>query len=315
VNYGSFWQRWTRGVSWTWVNDRYRDSLPVDFDSGLMALDTRDRLHVKQGRSTARVVYHAAGPRGRADHEAATPALSVYLKRHYRLSWAARLAATIDPSGRHSPAAAEWAHLEQGRALGIDVPDVVAAGESIGPHAGLTSFLMVAELIGCEASHECIPRLAARLDPRAFATLKRRMIGEMARVAATLHAARLFHKDLYLCHFFLDVDRLGRGRRDIRLVLIDLHRLASRRVWSDWLRWKDLGQLLYSTYDVDGIDDRDRIRFWRLYRKRCPVALPTCQAWIVRLRAARYRAHNRKPRQAPANRGVESLQCPGDRTR
>src|SRR5438309_4897444 len=44
----------TRGVSWTWVNDRYRDSLPADFQSGLMTLDATDRLHVKQGRSTAR---------------------------------------------------------------------------------------------------------------------------------------------------------------------------------------------------------------------------------------------------------------------
>ena len=63
-----------------------------------------------------------------------------------------------------------------------------------------------------------------------FATLKRRLIAEMARIAATLHAARLFHKDLYLCHFFLDLDRLERDGRTIRLVLIDLHRLSSRRL-------------------------------------------------------------------------------------
>lgn len=295
MNYGSLWQRWTRGVSWTWVNERYRDALPMDFDSGVMALDTRDRLHVKQGRSTARVIFHEAGNGGLAT-ESSGPVLSVYLKRQYRLSWPARLAATIDPSGRHSPAAAEWAHLERGRNLGIDVPEVVAAGERIGPHAGLSSFLMLAELIGCEALHEAVPRLAADLDPQAFASLKRRIIEEMARIALTLHAARLFHKDLYLCHFFLDIDRLERGGGPPRLVLIDLHRLSSRRFGSSWLRWKDLGQLLYSTFGVDGIDDRDRLRFWRSYLKHCPVAMPAWQAWIVRFRAARYRAHNRKPR-------------------
>jgi heptose I phosphotransferase len=220
----------------------------------------------------------------------------VYLKRHYRLPWPARLAATLDPSGRHSPAAAEWDHLERSRALGIDVPDVVAAGERIGPRAGLTSFLMVAELTGCEALNEVLPRLAARLDPTEFAAFKRRAIAEMARIAATLHAARLFHKDLYLCHFFLDLERLERDGRTIRLVLIDLHRLASRRIGSDWLRCKDLGQLLYSTFDVEGIDDRDRLRFWRLYRKRCPMALASLQAAVARFRAGRYRAHNRNPR-------------------
>jgi heptose I phosphotransferase len=288
-------------VSWTWINDRYRQALPVDFDARLMSLDTPDRLHVKQGRSTARIRFE--------------PALSVYLKRQYRLPWHARLAATFHPRGRHSPAAAEWDHLEQSRALGIDVPDVVAAGERIGPRAGLTSFLMVAELTGCEALNEALPRLAGRLERRKFAKLKRRVIAEMARVAATLHAARLFHRDLYLCHFFLDVERLERDGSTIRLVLIDLHRLSSRRIGADWLRWKDLGQLLYSTFEVDGIDDRDRLRFWQLYRKRCPVALATLQAAIVRFRAGRYRAHNRKPRQSLVPRGVESLQCSPDRTR
>jgi heptose I phosphotransferase len=260
-----------------------------------MTLDTPDRLHVKQGRSTARVVFHLGDQTGRSGGPGPR-ALSVYLKRHYRLPWTARLAAMIHPSGGYSPAAEEWTHLERGRALGIEVPDVVAAGERIGPRGGLTSFLMVAELTGCEALHEALPKLAARLDRREFARLKRRVIAEMARIAATLHNARLFHKDLYLCHFFLDLDRVGQDVRDIRIVLIDLHRLSSGGVWPAWLRWKDLGQLLFSTIDVEGIDDRDRLRFWRLYRRRSPLTMATWQAAIVAFRAGRYRAHNRKRR-------------------
>ena len=295
MNYGSFWERWTRGVSWTWVNDRYRSSLPGDFDRGVMTLDTPDRLHVKQGRSTARVIYHPGGRPGLGRGQV-PPALSVYLKRHYRLPWSARLGATVHPSGRFSPAAAEWSHLERSRSLGIEVPEVVAAGEQIGPRGGLTSFLMVAELTGCEALHEALPRLAARLEPEAFNGLKRRIIAEVARIAATLHDARLFHKDLYLCHFFLDLGRVERDIRDIRIVLIDLHRLSSGRLWPAWLRWKDLGQLLYSTFEVDGINDRDRLRFWRLYRRRSPIGMASWQARIVAYRAGRYRSHNRNPR-------------------
>ena len=236
VSYGSLWQRWSRGVSWTWINEQYRARLPDDLGANVMTLESRDRFHAKQGRSTARVVLD------RADRP-----LAVYLKRHFRLPWPARLAALVDPAGKHSPAAAEWAHLERARALGIDVPDVVAAGESIGPGADLRSFVMIAELTGCEAVNEALPQLAerarcARLSGRSSA----HFIAEMARITATLHAARVFHKDLYLCHFFLDRGLRVRARLP-RLSLIDLHRLKEHRIWPDWWRWKDLGQLLFST--------------------------------------------------------------------
>jgi heptose I phosphotransferase len=261
-----------------------------------MTLHSPDRLHAKQGRSTARVVFPLG--RDRTSDLRRTPAgpLAVYLKRHYRLPWTARLAALINPAGRHSPAAAEWSHLEHARALGIDVPDVVAAGERIGPRVDLRSFLIVAELTGCEPLHESLPKLAARLDGREFATLKRRLIPEIARITATLHAAHFFHKDLYLCHFFLDLDRLERDGRPSRIVLIDLHRLSAHRLWPDWWRWKDLGQLLFSTEGVAGIDDRDRWRFWQCYCRLSGIPFAHWQARFVRFRAARYRMHNRKSR-------------------
>ncbi len=169
------------------------------------------------------------------------------------------------------------------------MPEVVAAGERIGPWGGLQSFLMVAELTGCLPLHEAVPLLAARLDRGAFGRLKRELIGEMAEITARLHEARVFHKDLYLCHFYLDMGEPGR----CRLALIDLHRLAEHRLTGAWWRWKDLGQILFSTFDVAGIDDRDRSRFWAGYRRRLRLKWPRRQARIVALRAERYRAHNR----------------------
>jgi heptose I phosphotransferase len=284
VSYGSLWQRWFQGVSWTWINERYRARLPDDLGANVMTLESQDRFHAKQGRSTARVILI------RTDRP-----LAVYLKRHFRLPWPARLAALVDPGGKHSPAAAEWVHLDRARAMGIDVPEVVAAGEHIGPGAHLQSFVMIAELSGSEAVNELLPRLAAELDARAFATLKRRVIDEVARITATLHAARAFHKDLYLCHFFLEHDGL-KNERALRLSLIDLHRLREHSLWPDWWRWKDLGQLLFSTYGVDGITDRDRWRFWRIYRRRIGIHRPRWHARMIRLRAARYLKHNRTPR-------------------
>ena len=219
--------------------------------------------------------------------------MTVYLKRHFRLPWPARLAALVDPAGRHSPGAAEWAHLEHARALGVPVPDVVATGERIGPWASLQSYLMVAELTGSQELNLAIPELAATSDPAAFTALKRRLIPRMARITATLHKACVFHKDLYLCHFYLDRERLRADPTDVRLAVIDLHRLGRHRFWPDRWRWKDLGQLLYSTRGIAGVDDRDLLRFWKHYRREVGLRRPRWQAQMVRLKAARYFEHNR----------------------
>ena len=177
---GSFWERLVRGTGWTWLDERHRAALPADLAETVMTLESRDRFHAKQGRSTARVVFHsAAGP------------LPVYLKRHYRLPWRSRLAALIDPArpphARRRPSGRTWSGV---RALGIAVPEVVAVGERIGPWGALQSFLMVAELTGCLPLHEALPALAGTLDRPAFAAFKRALIAEMAAITATLHRPR-----------------------------------------------------------------------------------------------------------------------------
>ncbi len=290
MSYGSLWERLVRGVRWSWIDPRYQSALPPDLDASVMTLDSRDRLHAKQGRSTARVVFHPGA--AQCGGPSAGP-VAVYLKRHFRLPWLARLAALFDPAGRHSPAAAEWVHLERARALGVPVPDVVATGERIGPWACLQSYLMVAELTGCQELNVALPRLADELEPAAFDSLKRRLIAEMVRITAALHSARVFHKDLYLCHFYLDLERLRDDPADVRLALIDLHRLAEHRLWPDYWRWKDLGQLLYSTMGVAGIGRGDIRRFWRAYRRRVRLRAPRWQVRMVQLKAAAYLEHNR----------------------
>ncbi len=172
----------------------------------------------------------------------------------------------------------------------MSVPDAVAAGEAIGPWGRLTSFLMVAELVGRRELNEVLPGLAETMPPRDFARLKRELAREMAEVAARLHRASVFHKDLYLCHFFLDASPDAPSGR--RLTLIDLHRLAEHRVTGFRWRWKDLGQLLYSTFGVSGIDDRDRLRFWSHYRRLAGLRCSRWQARRVAAKADRYRRHN-----------------------
>jgi heptose I phosphotransferase len=276
---GNLWSRLRRGARWAWVSDDYRAALPADLPETVMTLAATDRHHVKQGRNTARVRFDS--PWG---------GLTVYLKRHERLPWPARVGALLYPAGRFTPAAAEAAHLRHARSLGIAVPDVVAAGEEIGPWGTLRSFLMVAELTGCEEGHLAVPELHRRLDPAAFARLKRELTVELAGIVARLHGASLFHKDLYLCHVFLDPalpDPAGR-----RLTLIDLHRLGRHRLTAPRWRWKDLGGLLFSTYGVAGIDGRDRLRFWKHYRRAMGLRFPEAERRAVVAKAARYARHN-----------------------
>ena len=275
---GTLWHRLTRGVRWTWTSDEYRAALPADLDATVMAIESSDRLHAKQGRSTARVRFDSPwGP------------LSVYLKRHYRLPMLARVFALIHPTGRHTPGASELAHLEHARSLGVRVPDAVAAGERIGPWGTLQSFLMVAELAGSRELNEVLPGLYQTMAAEDFARLKRELIAEMAGIAARLHRAHAYHKDLYLCHFFLDSTTQEPGRR---LTLIDLHRLAEHRLTGFRWRWKDLAQLLYSTLGVEGIDDRDRLRFWKHYRRATRLPLARWQRTRVVAKCERYTKHN-----------------------
>ena len=281
MSFGTISSRIRQGTAWTWIAEKHKPSLPTDLATSVMDLEALDRLHAKQGRSTARVVFH--GPSG---------PLPVYLKRHFRLTWRERLAALLNPSGRHTPGGAEFAHLATVQSLGVLVPEVIAAGERIGPWGHVQSFLMVAELTGCEPLHEAIPQLKASLDPDAFARLKRELTIEMAVITAKLHASKMFHKDLYLCHFYLDMSLSA--PIGSRLRLIDLHRLGEHKLTAIRWRFKDLGQLLYSTVGVAGVERRDLLRFWQCYRQVMRLRLPRWQMWLVYQKSARYLDHNER---------------------
>lgn len=282
----SFWSRWTRGVCRLRQRSDWVGFVGPDWPDRIMDTAVTDRFHMKQGRSTGRLVLH--GPEARR--------LSVYLKRHHRLPWWKGMLATLFPRGRWFPAFQEWEHLEWARGVGVPVPEVVAAGEYVGPWGRLCSFLAVEELADMAPVNEAVPLAASRLSPADFRQWKRGLIAEMARLTRLLHDRFRFHKDLYLCHFY--IARSDTAAADLpwrgRVFLIDLHRLG-RHPWT-WLWWrtKDLSQLLYSS-EIPGIDARDRLTFWRRYREAGPRRMS--DRWLLRLvlfKWSRYRRHNER---------------------
>lgn len=296
---GSLWQRWREGVRRVRQQPDWPALVGSDWADRIMDTAVTDDFHAKQGRSTGRWIIDREGRR-----------LSVYLKRHYRLPWWQGVLATLFPERSWSPALQEWEHLEWARTAGFPVPRAVAGCEYVGPRGRLQSCLAVEELVGMLPLHQAIPLAAQQLDPVVFRRWKDGLIAEMARLTYELHRRRRFHKDLYLCHFYipradtaaLPTDQSWRGR----VHMIDLHRLGHHPATWLWWQVKDLAQLLYSA-DVAGVTDRDRLAFWKAYS-----SLGKSGWWagllrrLVVLKSGRYRNHNRKP----GKRGKERRPSP-----
>lgn len=228
------------------------------WETRVMSVVVGDRHHAKQGRSIGR--WTLPSDNGTS--------LVVYLKRHYELPRMHGLLAAIFPGRAWSPGMQEWEHLTWAQSQGIPVPRAVAAGEFRGPWGQIRSFLAVEELTGMLALHEAIPLAKSRLSPEEFAKWKRGLIAEMALLSRELHRRGAYHKDLYLCHFYISESDTALSPKawQGRVVMIDFHRLGRHWLGKTWFQVKDLAQLMYSCDGVDGVTVRDRLRFWKLYR-------------------------------------------------
>jgi heptose I phosphotransferase len=280
----SFWRRLIRGERRVPPSPELEQFAGRDWPDHIMDLPVTDRLHVKQGRSIGRLVLESGGR-----------SLVVYLKRHYRLPRRHGLLALLRPGSPRAPGLQEWEHIRWAQAIGLPVAEAVAGGEFVGPWGRLQSFLAVRELTGMLPLHQAIPAAARQLDDLTFCRWKRGLAAELARLAAELHRRRRFHKDLYLCHFYIaEADTARLPDWPGRVHMIDLHRLAHHPwTWPFWLA-KDLGQFWYSS-EIPGLSGRDRVAFWRAYRRANP-ATPAGR-WLralIRTRVWKYRRHSKR---------------------
>jgi hypothetical protein len=171
-----------------------------------------------------------------------------YLKRHTRPN---SRAVTDGPR--------EWNNIETLSGCGIPCPVLVATGSGT-LDRGPCSFLITAAIPGAIPLDDYLQRLYAGHGPFPDWRTKRRLIPKLASLAATLHRHGFHHKDLYLCHVFVN----RRTPLAEPLALIDLQRLGRSRFFCR--RWivKDLAALNYSA-TTDFTTATDRLRFLLAY--------------------------------------------------
>lgn len=229
-----------------WIHPTFQRTLQSAAAAGydaVVQLRPRDHFVEKQGRSTGRYVLASSDG-----------SVSFYLKRYFRLPWWRRWLAPLDSF----PGPRELANLQRVAALGVPCPEPLVAGAD--RRHPCHSLLAVRELDGFIPLHQFIPSRFAQTESSSKRLMRRELTLRLADIARRLHAAKLYHCDFYLCHFFLRESPLGPAGFD--LVLIDLMRLKH-----SWLsRWqvKDLAQLLFSS-DLPGVTRTDRLRFFKHY--------------------------------------------------
>jgi heptose I phosphotransferase len=179
---------------------------------------------------------------------------SFYIKRHVRSSWKEYLKPLLRLTWPILGARNEWNAILDFHEAGLPTMTPVALGES-----GSNSFLITEGLEGCEK----LSKLKQDGEsPQAIpATMRARLIREVAHLARRMHEAGLHHQDFYLGHIM-------QSQQDpSQLYIIDLGRVQRQKKLSR--RWivKDLAQLDFSA----DASNSERLRFLREYLGR-PLA-------------------------------------------
>ena len=169
---------------------------------------------------------------------------------------------------------AEAEAAEACRAAGVPALATAAVGVERAPGAERSFFL--SERVPGEPADDLWPKLHGDDE-------RRSVIAALAATARRLHAAGLFHRDLYWCHFFVERTAGGAVAR-----LIDLQRVLRPRLAVKW-RMKDLAQFHYST--PAGAEDW-RPEWLREYYRR--AELTVAQKLLEQAVAARAALYARK---------------------
>ena len=137
----------------------------------------------------------------------------------------------------------------------------LAYGEQSANPARRLSFIVTRELKGVEQLDHYLQREGISLGEQ------RLLLRQMAQLTRQMHSHGINHRDLYLCHFLVDIESIAAWRLNgsqPRLYLADLHRAQLRsRVPRRW-RVKDIAGLCFSMAEI-GLGQGEMLRVLRHY--------------------------------------------------
>jgi len=183
-----------------------------------------------------------------------------YMKRYSRPPLGEQLRRIWEAGAKRSTARREAKAAELLNRLGVPTMEVVAYGEEMRAGWECRSFVVTRAVQG-ESLESFARRCCADPAIRPNPAMRHQIIRKLALIARIMHENRLYHRDFYLSHVFIDCQTDdGTG-----LFLIDLARVPiCKRAQSDRWRFKDLAALAYST-PAELVSRTDRQRFLRWY--------------------------------------------------
>ncbi|MFM1955777.1 MAG: hypothetical protein RIR20_597 [Pseudomonadota bacterium] len=188
-----------------------------------------------------------------------------FIKQHFGVGWAEILKNLIVFRKPIIGAKTEKEAIEALDQIGIATTPLVGFGEQGVNPANKQSFLITRDL-GNIVSLEDFCRDWKEHPPNN--KLRQQIVIAVATLAKKLHQAGLIHRDFYLCHLCLDGDLLKKG--EIKLYLIDLHRMLMNQSVGGKGTMKDIAALYFSAMDV-GLSLEDIELFKQNYCQDLPV--------------------------------------------
>jgi len=183
-----------------------------------------------------------------------------FVKIHRRIGWGEVFKNMFSLKWPVLSARNEYRAIKKLETLGIATMKISGFGERGVPPVWLESFLITEELENTISIEELCR--AWKKSPPDF-LLKAALIHKVAEIARTLHQNGINHRDFYICHFLLDLQRKT-TLSSSNIYLIDLHRVQVRKQTPR--RWiiKDIAGLFFSSMDA-GLTRRDLFRFIKTY--------------------------------------------------